>query len=276
LARQRRRKDSEGAAGPRLPVRLRYPLLVGAVVAVGMAAGSQLGSLVARLDRQFPVTGVAVAGEPRREDPQVLARWLGREVEGGFFTADLERLQRAVSKRPWVRTARLRRHWPGTLVVAIDEHRAMARWRPAAGEDWRLVSRRGKVFRPKRPPQGRQLPRLQGPRPRLADLRQRMEVLKGRLDGRHSVSALSVDRRGDWTARLDGRVTVHFGRDHWERRLDRLVRVDRDWRLLERKVARVDLRYPDGLAVAVADDEGSGDADRAGLETGGRPSAARL
>lgn len=279
MARRRRTENKKGSR-LHLPVRLRYLAAAGLLAAVAVVAASQLGSLRAWFDRQFPVTGMAVATDLRHEDPEALAHWLAGRLQGGFFTADLRRLQRALGERPWVREAQLRRRWPGTLVVAVTEHRPVARWRPGASGDWRMVSERGAIFRPgEANTQG--LPRLEGPRARLGDLRERLTALGRRLDEGPPVSELAVDARGDWTARLAERVTVRFGRDNWSRRLDRLARVDRGWGLLERAVTGVDLRYPDGMAVAVAEEArsqvGKPQAEEgAQASRGGLPAAARL
>jgi cell division protein FtsQ len=250
-------------------VRLRYLLGAAAAAAGAVAATAQLSTMRGWLDDQFPVRSVAVAGELRHEDPRALGRWLAGRIEGGFFTADLEALRQAVADRPWVREASIRRSWPGTLRVTLAEHRASARWRPAPEGAWRLVSREGAVFRPARAAAaGEGLPALMGPRGRLDDLRRRRAALAARLGDDHRAGLLAVDARGDWRARVDDRVTVRFGRDHWQRRLDRLMRVARGWRLLDRRVARIDLRYPDGLAVALAEGQGNGDDEP---NTGGAP-----
>lgn len=273
----RRRRNSNRRKGfrLRLPVRLRYLLAAGAVLAIGGILVGRLEATGAWLDRQFPVTGVAVAGELRHQDREELARWLGRRIEGGFFSADLGRLRQALEDRPWVRRARLRRRWPGTLVVTVAEHRPAARWRAGPAQPWHLISRRGTVFRPEPAQAGGGLPALEGPRGRIGELRKRRVRLGERLAGDHAVTRMAVDARGDWSARLDGRVTVRFGRDHWRRRAARLARVDREWRLLEREVARIDLRYPDGLAVAVAEGAQPERRDRQGANAHGRPAAAR-
>lgn len=259
-------------------MRLRYLVAAGLLAAGAVGAATQLGALGAWIDSRFPVKGVAVPEDLRHEDPEALARWLAGRLEGGFFTADLKGLQRALRQRPWIREARLRRRWPGTLVVGVTEHRPAARWRPGPSADWRLVSAQGALFRP-----GefavKGLPRLEGPRARLGELRDRSAALAQRLGEGHRVAGLKVDARGDWTARLAAGMTVRFGRDNWSRRLDRLVRVDRGWGLLERAVRSVDLRYPDGIAVAVAEGARPKKGARQGQEqasTGGLPPAARL
>jgi cell division protein FtsQ len=235
-------------------LRLRGVLAAGVLMGAGLWLAGQQAAVQQWLDRQFPITRVAVGGELRHLAPEALADWLEPRVAGGFFTADLEALRRAVEARPWVREARLRRRWPGTLAVRVAEHRPRARW--VTAEDERLVSRRGAVFAAA--PRGalEALPRLVGPRSRIPALLERLGRLEERLGTRYRVSRLGVDARGAWSAEVDGRVTIRFGRKHWKGRLTRLLRVHRGWKLLDRAVTRVDLRYPDGLAVAVAEADG--------------------
>jgi cell division protein FtsQ len=241
-----------------------------------MAAGAwglaQQEAATGWLDRQFPVERVAVSGDRAHVAPREVADAVRSRMEGGFFTVDLEALRAAVERHPWVRRARLARQWPDRLEVRLTEHRPLARWQGEAGEH--LVSRRGVVFK-RATPQGQGgLPRLVGPRPRVPDLLNRLDRLQDRLGPGHPVTRLAVDARGAWTAEVDGRVTIRFGRKHWQGRLARLLRVDRGWGLLDRAVSRVDLRYPDGLAVAVANADGKSTHPE---PAGGSPgSAARL
>jgi cell division protein FtsQ len=64
-----------------------------------------------------------------------------RHVRGTFFTVDLERVREALEKLPWVREAKVARHWPDTLVVSLTEHKPLARWNQDA-----LVNDQGEVF----------------------------------------------------------------------------------------------------------------------------------
>ena len=242
----RRKRDRGG--GRRLPWR---GALIGLLLAAaGAGATAQKEAAVRWLDRQFPFDRVAVSGDRTHVTRGEVAAAVRARMEGGFFTADLEALRAAVEGHPWVRQARLGRHWPSRLEVRLTEHRPQARWQGKAGEH--LVSRRGVIFKRWTPGGPAGLPRLVGPRGRVPDLLDRLERLEARLGPAHPVTRLAVDARGAWSAEVDGRVTIRFGRHHWEGRLARLLRVDRDWRLLDRAVSRVDLRYPDGLAVAVA------------------------
>lgn len=235
----------------------------------------QWGQVWAWLDHQFPVRRIEVAGEPGPVGARELGRWVARRVDGGLLTVDLESLRRQAERRPWIREARLRRRWPDSLRIGVRAHRAEARWRPEPGSDWRLLSERGAVFRPGDTEDYRHLPALVGPERRIEGLLGRWRTLRQRLGPDPAPTRLAVDARGGWTAELDGGIRVRFGRDRWQRRLERLVRVQEGWRLLDRRVERIDLRHPDGLAVAVREDpeQGADGSERA--ETGGAPRTAR-
>ncbi|MFA9461413.1 cell division protein FtsQ/DivIB [Thiohalorhabdus sp. Cl-TMA] len=245
----------EGGGFRYLP-RARY-LVAGAVVlAVLGGLWANLDAARKWLDRQAPVRKVAMNGDFRHTDPQALARWMGDRLEGGFFTADLTRLQVRTEERPWIRSVRIRRQWPDTLRVRVEEQQPRALW--SHGGQWRLVNEAGVVFKPLGRGDPGDLPRLAGPRADLDALLERLAVLKERLGG-HRITRVRVDARGAWMAEVDGRVALHFGRRNWKQRLARFLRVEREWRLLERAVSRIDLRYPDGLAVATTGQGTRGD-----------------
>jgi cell division septal protein FtsQ len=127
-----------------------------------------------------------------------------------------------------------------------------------------LVSRRGRIF--KRLPGGgfADLPRLEGPRGRVAKILERHRRVAEALGDGHRITRMRTSRRGAWMARVDGAVTLRFGSHRFGDRLHRLAAIQAEWDLLGRAVRRVDLRYPDGLAVAVAKD-GKTDSDGARL-----------
>lgn len=227
------------------------------------------------LDRQFPVRRIEVAGDLEADQARELGQWLAHRVQGGLLTVDLGGLRRAAKDRPWVREVRLRRSWPDTVSIRVQWHRAEARWRPADSKAWRLVSKRGVVFQPDASHGLGELPALVGARERLDELRQRLQTLRRRLGPGLTPTAIAVDARGGWTTVVNGRVRIRFGRHRWTHRLDRLMRVQKAWDLLEHGVARVDLRHLDGLAVAVWEGPKQGAGGSKQAETGGSLRTAR-
>lgn len=247
------------------------------LVAAGLAGWLAIQGPVAWnwLDRQLPVERVEVMGDLEPDRARELGRWLASRIEGGLLTVNLDALRRAAVDRPRIREAWLRRSGLDAVGIRVERHRAVARWRPGSEGQWRLVSERGAVFRPQLRPGEKGLPALVGPRERLTELRRRLEELDRRLGSGLDPTRVAVDRRGSWIAEVNERIRVRFGTDRWSRRLDRLMQVQSGWDLLERRVERIDLRHPDGLAVALAtDSDPEGDGAQA-TEAGGPPSRTR-
>ena len=63
---------------------------------------------------------------------------------------------------------------------------------------------------------------------------------------------VQVSARRAWQVRLASGLTLQLGRENVEARLDRFIAVyDRTVGRLQRKLAYVDLRYPNGFAVRI-------------------------
>ena len=85
----------------------------------------------------------ALGEEPlRRVNASTIKGTAIPRIRGNFFTADLDGVTQAFEAVPWVRRAAVRREWPNTLVVALEEHAPLGTW----GEDGRLLSVKGDVF----------------------------------------------------------------------------------------------------------------------------------
>lgn len=218
-----------------------------AVLAVALllaAAGWTLRSV------HWPISVVRIDGELARTGPEPLEDIVSRHTAGaGFFRLDLDALRADLERLPWVRAASLRRIWPDTLQVVVAEHRPVARW-----NDDGLVSEHGVVFRPATPP-ALELPALAGPPGYGRDMLARLRALEHRLQPLGlPVQGLYQDPRRAWRVELGNGITLRLGRGNVDARLARFVAV---WpAVLARRAERieaVDLRYPNGFAVAWRD-----------------------
>jgi len=195
----------------------------------------------------LPVRQVRIEGEFVHLDRRELEAVAAPLVSGGFFTIDLRRVEEAVEALPWVYDVSLRRYWPETLELRVVEQVAIARWGDKA-----LLNQYGELFEPSTEsfPQG--LPRLYGPAGKERDLIDRFikvsEMLKTvGLKPRELVE----DPRRAWQLSLDNGVTITLGRDDTVARLKRFLAVYPQT-LADKSdtLARVDLRYTNGFAVA--------------------------
>jgi cell division protein FtsQ len=193
----------------------------------------------------FAMRQVDVHGAVSQVTREEVAELMRRDVRGTLVTLDLTGARAAFEKLPWVRSATLRRHWPGRLEVRLEEHVALARWGDAA-----LVNTHGELFRA---PYDGELPVFGGPPEAAKEIAIQYEYFRSALAavGRKPLQ-VSVSSRRAWEIRLDGGTVLELGREHVEARLARFVAVyDRTIARLNRRIEYVDLRYPAGFAVRI-------------------------
>ena len=94
---------------------------------------------------RFPLDVVEVKGDFRYLNKQQLQDAVAPHVAGGFFTVDVNEIRTVAEQLPWVYKATVKRVWPATLRIHIEEQQAIARW----GEQGYL-NRNGEPFSRKR------------------------------------------------------------------------------------------------------------------------------
>ena len=177
-----------------------------------------------------------------REQVEEIVR---REVRGTFFTLQLGSTRAAFEKLPWVRSADVRRQWPGGLEVALTEHLPLARWGKEA-----LVNVHGEVFAAAF---DGVLPVFNGPPGSAKEMTIQYDHFRRSLAAiEKTPGEINVSPRRAWQVRLDDGMTLDLGREQVEERLRRFVATyPRTIARMTRPVDRVDLRYANGFAARV-------------------------
>ena len=227
-----------------------------------------------------PIRQIKVLTPVQRVDATEMAEMLQPVLKGNFFSIPLQPVQKALEEIPWVRRADVRRRWPGTLLVRIEEHVPQSRWHEVpenpvdvdaadtestSSEEAQdsepelptLVNSFGEVFAADiATAEAERLPLLAGP-PNTST-----EVLKLYIEIRQALAPLKLQpRQLMLSARLALEVTLdngtlmNFGRNRsfstYSSRLNRFVSAYPRTRLEHPgRPVRVDLRYPDGFALA--------------------------
>ena len=194
----------------------------------------------------WPIREVTIQGELQHTMRSEIEAALYQRVSGNFFSVDVDGVRSALERLPWVRRAAVRRVWPDRLEAMLEEHVAMARWGDTA-----LVNTHGERFVGG---SKETLPRFSGPRGSES------EVTRRYLRFSQIVTPLKVEEviltpRLAWQLKLNNGVRFALGRDAdaAEARLECFVQS------AAKGVARydyVDLRYPNGFALRVADGRG--------------------
>jgi cell division protein FtsQ len=228
-------------------------LLLVAVLAATVFTGKQWLSDPYR----FPLNVVEVKGDFRYLGKQQLQAAIAPYATGGFFTVEVAAIRAAAEELPWVHKASVKRVWPETLRLHIEEQHPVARW----GEQG-FLNKRGEPFVPQQANVSLVLPSLAGPDGHelkvLENFRRVSETL---APLGVKVTRMELDNRRAWHLQLDDAVLLELGRaDGWQR-LQRFVRA---WPVVFAgrldALQRVDLRYSNGFSVywnqAVLEDAG--------------------
>ncbi|MET3132440.1 cell division protein FtsQ [Oxalobacteraceae bacterium GrIS 1.11] len=177
---------------------------------------------------------------------------LGR-IKGNFFTANLDTVRQAFESVPWVRGASVRREWPNTLVVALEEHEALGTW----GEDGRLLSVKGDVFTANlaEAEEDHELPQFSGPEGSEREVLARFAELRGWFAPVKLVpQTLSLSSRYAWTVKLDNGMSVALGREQskttLKERVERLTGIYPQLVSRLQNIDTIDMRYQNGLALS--------------------------
>ena len=196
----------------------------------------------------FPLHNVRLSDTPQRVDATDVLQVVRSEVQGNFFTVDIERLRQGLEKLPWVRSVSIRREFPYRLVVQLEEHQALARW-----NDHALVNQQGEVFVAKSDSGSEQvLPNFIGPDDTAADITGHYAQFTQQLATLNLRAVqIALSPRRAWQLRLSNGMVLELGREDMQQRLARFVAVQRseEGRQKTAGAMYVDLRYRNVFAV---------------------------
>ncbi|AGI23009.1 cell division protein FtsQ/DivIB [Pseudomonas sp. MT3] len=222
-----------------------WPLVLG-VLGVGAYYGAQYALPYA--DR--PIARVSVEGDLSYISQAAVQQRISPYVSASFFTIDLAGMRQELEQMPWIAHAEVRRVWPDQVVVRLDEQLPIARWGNEA-----LLNNQGQAFAPSEVANYEHLPRLSGPQRAQQQVMQQYQILSQMLRPLgFTISSLDMSSRGAWTLGTAQGVEIMLGRDHAVEQIRRLVTIyDKALKEQISKIARIDMRYPNGLAVAWRD-----------------------
>lgn len=216
------------------------------VVLLALLLGAGSRALWLWLDR--PIERVSIRGEWEYVSADYLRTQLAPMVqEATWLSADLGELRRRAMNIGWLYEVRISREWPNALVFELVEQTPVARW----NDDF-LLNPEGDpfAFAPLNVPNG--LPDLAGPAGSSEEVLAYYNRLMPHFAGLAlSLSQLRLEPRGAWRLQLDDGAWVMLGRRQHGERLARLsASWQRELSSLKDHIRYIDLRYPNGVAVA--------------------------
>jgi cell division protein FtsQ len=221
--------------------------LLVAVLGLGLTAVAIVGIRQAVLTvNAQKIETVQIEGPLERVDEDSIKTAVNRFVATSLVAIDLDQLKRELEADPWIHAVSIRREWPGTLILGIEEEVAIARWGSS-----QLLNPKSQIFQPQDITEYMQLPLLSGPQGSEGDVMaqyQQFNQLLYPLGVR--IRDLNRNARGAMTLTLTNGVVVRLGRNDLLARMRRLVVfMKSEFRDQVDKLQTIDLRYRNGLAV---------------------------
>lgn len=226
-----------------ITINVRLLFMVVMMLSVGVATWYGMQGLDRLLSE--PVNHVAIEGRLEHADRQKVAQLINDAIVRGFWRSDLTHLKRQLETVPWIRHAHIRRQWPDHLVITLTEQVAIAYWQERA-----LLNDQGDVFAPGKLPQ-LPIPHLSGPDGSEDSVLQDFRDLSQQFDKLGmQLAVFSVDAKGSRRVVLDNGIEIALGDGDMAAKLARLDKIFAA-QLAGRseQIARIDMRYTNGLAV---------------------------
>ncbi|PWW41870.1 cell division protein FtsQ [Chromohalobacter israelensis] len=199
------------------------------------------------LDR--PIERVSVGGDLDYVSASYLQRNLAPLVKGKtWLSIDLDAVRREARDIEWLSEVKVSREWPDALRFELFEQEPVAHW-----NDDKLLNTHGKPFSPG-PVEAfdEPLPDLAGPKGSGPEVLAYLDSLVRRLGTLDlQVTQLRLENRGAWRFQVNDGVWVILGRADLEPRLARFTAAwQRQLGAQASQIRYIDLRYPNGVAVA--------------------------
>ncbi len=228
--------------------RMLHILANGLFTLAALVAAFAIGPSVVNLPifalKEVSVDGFSsIDGEFRHVTRKQINSLIRSEVAGSFFTVDLDTISNAFEKLPWVRVANVRRHWPQSLEVTLEEHIALARW-----GNFALVNTYGEVFNAVT---DKRLPAFTGPEESSQEVARQYAVFRKILQPlQQNITQVDFSPRRAWRIHTENGIVLELGREQVEARLGLYVSAhDHVISQFKKQFTYVDLRYPNGFSV---------------------------
>ena len=237
----------------RLPLRERLRWLtrsLSLLALVSVVAGLLWGGdrLFQKLD--VPIGVIGVKGEFTHVDQRDVQAMVEPLINGGILSLNLAKIRHQLELDPWIEQVAVSRQWPGGLVINVVEEVAIARW---GGHGF--LNSRGEMLEIGDNSDLIHLPLLQGEvHTERSLMKAYREVAQLLQPSNLKVVALKRDMRGAWWLSLENGLELVVGRGQVMEKMRRFLVV---WELALKtqaeRIARVDIRYDNGVAVLWAE-----------------------
>ncbi len=216
------------------------------LVLIAFFGGGGYWGMVTLTDpKLLPLKVVRTEGKFRYIQRQDLEHAVASLTRGGFLTVDVAAIRDRAKSLPWVDRVSVRRVWPDTLQLWVEEQVPLSRW-----QDDAMLNVRGEVFHPKAGSIPAGFPRLSGPDGSEKELTKYYLAIQNRLAALGlGIEEITMDERRAWSMKLKNGAVIRLGSKDLDERLTRFYSVYPLLQADARELQEVDLRYTNGFAV---------------------------
>jgi cell division protein FtsQ len=198
----------------------------------------------------FPVRVVDISGVKELTKDEVLAA-SGLTPSNSLIFADLADVRRRLKALPLVAEATVRKLYPDRVAIQIVEREPFALWQQDGVV--RVVAADGTVIDNLSDQRYLRLPHVVGPNARLY-VREYQAILEGVPELRDQVRAGTLVSERRWNLKLMNGVDVKLPEEGQIEALKRLVKLDREQKVLSKDILSVDLRAPGRVAFRLSEE----------------------
>ena len=204
----------------------------------------------------FALQLITVEGEVSRNNALTLKTNVVPQLNGNFFTLELDQARQAFESVPWVRSAVVHREFPNRLRVRLQEQHPVALWGEEGSSS--LLNEQGQVFEANLGEvEADALPRLKGPASQSQQVLDMYQTLRPVLQGADmDMDELELSPRGSWKIVTSQGVTIELGRGQPETLttllqdfLRTLPQITSRYGRTPKSLVAADLRHKDGYAL---------------------------
>jgi len=198
------------------------------------------------IENYQPIRYVRVGGEFQYIKKTEIQEKISPLLNTGYFSVNLLAIQQAVMTLPWIDKVLVQRVWPNRLELKVYEQKPVVRW----GKD-ALLNARAEVFKPINIDIFQSLPMLKTPDGLKKELLLTMQDMTKELEIRDlELTEFKVNKRLSWDILLNNGMQIQLGRVEPLQKFMQLMNTLSVLGNKVSKIASVDMRYPNGYAVA--------------------------
>ncbi len=243
-ARKIRRQEDELILNSLVGKRLKFFLLGLLVVASGLSVYRLY------LPTTLPFQKIQVYGSLQWVDREKFNSQVLQDINGGFFSLDVNGLKQDLEKLAWIKSVSIRRVWPDLLQVMVTEQQPVALWNSES-----IVNRDGELFMPVAKQLPDEMVKITGPAGMYKSLVEQYKALSAMTrDLGLQITNIAVNDRRAMRVTLSNGVQLYMGRvrDTSDSGAEMMRFVRAYKATLAPQIDRiqfVDLRYTNGVAV---------------------------